>query len=191
MMNNSYNDKDSRAIALESFSHLQVNDDTYGVDFYTGHINYPDKKLGLDAKRTRFIDVISVIEKWNKKINLEMHEKYLQKYCDELYEGSVPLIEQIEMIQDKYSIKKQGNLFDSKYHFLYNTEDDELVSLIELREILDREKICLKILVNKKGLGDKIDSSKDNFLSAYLRLPQDLKQRCLEPKENLVGYQFG
>ena len=189
-MNDSYNDKDSRAIALGSFPHLQVNDDTYGVDFYTGHIDHPNEKLGLDAKCTGYIDTISVIEKWNKKINLEMHEKYLQKYCDELYEGSVPLIEQIEMIQNKYNIKKQGNLFDLNYHFLYNTEGDELVSLIKFREILNREKICLKILVNKKGLGDKIDSSKDNFLSAYLRLPQDLKQKCLEPKENLVGYQF-
>ena len=190
-MNDSYNDRHSKAIAQECFPHLQVNNDTYGVDFYTGHINYPGKKLGLDAKNTGFIDAISVIEKWNKKINLDMHINYLQKYCDELYEDSVPLIEQIEMIQDKYNIKKQGNLFDSDYHFLYNTEGDELISLIKLREILNREKICLKIIVNKKTAGRKIDSSKDNFLSAFVILPQDLKQRCLELKENLVEGFFG
>jgi hypothetical protein len=101
------------------------------------------------------------------------------------------LIEQFKLIRKKFGIKKSGNLFDSDYHFLYNTEDDELISLNELRKILVKENICLKFYVNNKTAGHKIDSSKDNFLSAFVILPQDLKQRCLEPKENLVVYQFG
>jgi hypothetical protein len=190
-MNTSYNDKKSRAIALGSFPHLQVNNDIYGVDFFTGHINYPRKKFGLDAKRSKFIDAISVIEKWDKNLTLVGHIKCLKTYCDELYKDSIPLIEQFKLIRKKFGIKKSGNLFDSDYHFLYNTEDDELISLNELRKILVKENICLKFYVNNKTAGHKIDSSKDNFLSAFVILPQDLKQRCLEPKENLVVYQFG
>lgn len=191
MMNDSYNDRHSRAIAQECFPHLQVNNDTYGVDFYTGHINYPGKKLGLDAKRSGYIDAISVIEKWDENLTLVGHIKRLKTYCDELYKDSIPLIEQYKLIRKEFGIKKQGNLFDSDYHFLYNTEEDELINLIKLRKILVKEKICLKIYVNNKTAGRKIDSSKDNFLSAFVILPQDLKQRCLELKENLVEGFFG
>ena len=190
MMNNSYNDKKSRAIALKSFPHLKVNNDTYGVDFHTGHRNYPGKKFGLDAKDTGCIDAISVIEKWDENLTLAGHIKRLKTYCDELYKNSIPLIEQYKLIRKEFGIKKQGNLFDPAYHFLYNTKEDELISLIKLRNILAEEKICLKILVNSKTAGPKIDSSKDNFLSAFIILPQDLKQRCLEPKENLEDF-FG
>lgn len=189
-MNDSYNDKNSRAIALGSFPHLQVNYDTYGVDFITGYINRPRKKFGLDAKHSGCIDAISVIEKWDKNLTLVGHIKRLKTYCDELYKDSIPLMEQYKLIRKEFGIKKQGNLFDKYYHFLYNTEGDELINLIKLRKILNKENICLKIYVNNKTAGPKIDSSKDDYLSAFVILPQDLKQRCLEPKENLVGYQF-
>ena len=190
-MNNSYDDKNSRAIALESFPHLKVNNDTYGVDFYTGHKNYPRKKFGLDAKHSGYIDAISVIEKWDKNLTLVGHIKRLKTFCDELYKDSIPLIEQFKLIRKEFGIKKSGNLFNPDYDFLYNTEDDELINLNKLRKILVKENICLKFYANNKTAGPKIDSSKDNYLSAFVILPPDLKQRCLEPKENLVEYQFG
>ena len=182
----SYNDKDSRAIALEFFPHLEENENKIGVDFYTGHKNYPDKKFGFDAKNTEMIDIISSIKLWNNKFSIESHIRYLRDFCDKLYDQKIPIIKQIVMIEKKYGINKYGNLFDKDYHFLYDVANDNLISLIKLRKILDQEQICLKIHVNSKKAGNKIDSSSDSWLSAFIKLPKDLKQRCLESKQNLV-----